>query len=475
MTTDSPTRTPTSPLWRTGEHSIDLKSSENRPLSSITRLRAVKGLEDRRGSTISLAGDHPRRLSCNINIDRIRTGSIFSVPSPSEASAIEIRELPSDVSRRSSLATADGSNYGDTGEIVNKEHSGLLPDLTQLALRFQLPILAAVISYLALWALNSGGFAKVCEIRHHACQFPMVPAIASHLPIDLCSLPPLPESTFVKILEAQSKYEKIFKYVDKRAGLPDKLIETARKADAYQLGPLDEAKEHTPQKGLFSHSADYSNVILDLGSFFKQVRETAERLVVANKVAKASLQSAASKDTRWLCLDAARCQTWEVVKVYDTLISSSIAQIKLVVESTDIARKKVEVLEQGIESSDKNTESGLDDANYIEEISNHFKDAHALLELVKDGAGRIRDDLTKLQKTKDSPSDGSLTAGKLSSIESKIALWTAQLEARMRSLEETMQGMRSIEATSASKTFGTIDPLIILTSAFTPTSTGMSK
>ncbi|KAH8202892.1 hypothetical protein TruAng_002945 [Truncatella angustata] len=458
MATGSQPQTPTSP-WHITRLSIDSSSSE---LSSVSplRQRTLAGNFDRSGSNIRA---QDRRPSCNISIDRIRAGSIFSTPeSPADA---EYLNNQSEVSRRSSLTSIHVESPDTTVETSSTDHTQKLSGARQFLARTRIPFIVGIVSYLALWVLDSTVATGISGLLYHACSISTIPIMTVYLPIDLCGIPRIGDSTFNKLLDTQTKYEKIFKYVNKRTSVFDKLTETAKRADMEML--LDE--RNGGQNDLFGHSADFSNALLDLGSFFKQVRESAERFVIADKVTKASLKAMTLGNSRWSVLQSERRQLWKAVNIHDTLVESSLAQVGRVIQSSDTAARRFEVVESFIHGVDRSSSSTGASPSPIREISDHIKEVHALLGLVRDGAEKIRDDLRRLQRTgfTSTRSQSSLD-GKQTSLESSAARWVVQLEARIFSFENILQGTGIATAVASSKTFGTIDPLLIMTSTLSP-------
>lgn len=329
------------------------------------------------------------------------------------------------------------------------------------------PIIVGLISILVLWAATSIGLAQFSDVVYRACQLPVVPAIASRLPMGLCDVAPLTDETFTKVLDAQIRYEKIYRYIEKRTSLPDKMTEAAKRADADESTSPDKdggTSDSLSPKTSFVHGADYSHAVLDLTSFIKQARETAQRLVVADKVAKSSLNALLSTKERWAFLKTAGYRKWQVMRIHDALTETSVAQIALVVGSAEVARKKIEILEDGMYGMERGAGS---EPSPVQEIIAHLQEAHALLELVKDGAEKIRDDLLEAQRSRRSLSKRGPRAGAHKmALESMVAIWGGQMCRNVKLLGQALDGPRVVDVASSSKTFGTIDPLLTTTPKF---------
>lgn len=327
------------------------------------------------------------------------------------------------------------------------------------------PIIVGLLSILVLWAATSIGMTQFSDFVYRACQLPVVPAIASQLPLGLCDSAPLTDDTFTKILDAQVRYEKIYRYIEKRAGLPDKMTEAAKRADADESTSSEKdggTSDNLSTKNNFLHSADYSHAVLDLTSFLKQARETAQRLVVADKVAKSSLNALLSTKERWTFLKTAGHQKWQIMRIHDALAETSVAQISLVIGGAEVARKKIEILEDAMYGMERGAGS---DQSPVQDIIAHLQEAHALLELVKDGAEKIRDDLLEAQRSRRGLSKRASRAGahKMMALESMVAIWGGQMCRNVKLLGQALDGPRVVDVASSSKTFGTIDPLLTTT------------
>ncbi|ETS76739.1 hypothetical protein PFICI_12126 [Pestalotiopsis fici W106-1] len=375
-----------------------------------------------------------------------------------------------DESRRSSLATAVEEIPETPCKELRPERKDRFEGVRTCLCKVRTPILVVVLSILVVWATNVVGITYLSNIIYRACQMPGVPTIASQFPMGLCSLAPPSDQTFAKVLDAQVKYEKIFKYIEKRATLPDRMTETAKRVDTkVDQSSFDEERSETPTiyslESKFFHSAEFSHAVLDLGSFLKQAKETAQRLVVANQVAKASLQALISKKTRWKFLNTDPFRTWEVSKIHDGLTETSMEQIILVIDRAEVARKKIEDLEDGIQTTETSTVYGHFPAR---DFSVHLQEAHALLEIVRDGTEKIKNDISKAQKHCRFFKKASHTDKQKMELESMITIWTNQLDHNIRLLGEALKGPRFVEATASSKTFGTIDPLFTTTPSLTP-------
>ncbi|KAF2995133.1 hypothetical protein E8E14_001867 [Neopestalotiopsis sp. 37M] len=398
-----------------------------------------------------------------------KAGSIFSL---AESTAQEIfEEDAEDQSRRSSLATA----VEEIDEAPCKEppsaHRNRFDSMRQCLYRIRNPILVGVLSILVVWTTNFLGMAHVSNIVYRACQMPIVPAIAAQLPMGLCSLAPPSDQTFVKVLDAQVKYEKIFKYIEKRASLPQRMTDAAKRVDSIVdvESSLDKTENETPTiyspEHDFFHNAEFSHAVLDLGSFLKQAKETAQRLVVANQVAKASLQAVKSNKTPWKFLNTDPFRTWEVLKIHDGLTETSMAQIALVVDRAEVARNKIEVLEAGMQA---NQASSASRQLSMQTFSALLQEAHALLEIVRDGTEKIKNDIFEAQKHCRSFKKASQKSTPRTALESMIAIWTNQMDYNIRLLGEALDGPPAVEVVSSSKTFGTIDPLFTTTPSLLP-------
>lgn len=329
------------------------------------------------------------------------------------------------------------------------------------------PIIVGLLSILVLWAATSIGMTQFSDVVYRACQLPVVPAIASQLPLGLCDSAPLTDDTFTKVLDAQVRYEKIYRYVEKRASLPDKMTEAAKRADADESTSSETdggASDGLSSKISFLHGADYSHAVLDLISFLKQARESAQRLVVADKVAKSSLNALLSTKERWTFLKTAGYQKWQVMRIHDALAETSVAQIALVISGAEVARKKIEILEDAMYSMERGAGS---EQSPVQDIIAHLQEAHALLELVTDGTEKIRDDLLEAQRSRRGLSKRASRRGAHKmALESMVAIWGGQMCRNVKLLGQALDGPRVVDVASSSKTFGTIDPLLTTTPKF---------
>ncbi|KAF7534514.1 hypothetical protein G7054_g6184 [Neopestalotiopsis clavispora] len=414
-----------------------------------------------------ITSDQARRPSCNISIDRIRAGSIFSAAESTDQEIFE--EDAEDQSRRSSLATAVEEIDEAPCKEAPSEHRNRFEGVRQCLYKIRNPILVGVLSILVVWATNFVGITCVSNIVYRACHMPIVPTIAAQLPMSLCSLAPPSDQTFVKVLDAQVKYEKIFKYIEKRTSLPERMTEATKRIDAQVDESSLETESETPTiyspEHDFFHNAELSHAVLDLGSFLKQAKETAQRLVVANQVAKASLQAVKSKKTPWKFLTTDPFRTWEVLRIHDGLTETSIAQIALVVDRAEVARNKIQVLETGMQA---NGASSASRQLSMEAFSALLQEAHALLEIVRDGTENIKNDILEAQKHCRSLKKASQKHTPRIALESMIAIWTNQMDCNIRLLGEALDGPPAVEVVSSSKTFGTIDPLFTTTPSLRP-------
>lgn len=364
------------------------------------------------------------------------------------------------------MATVAEEIRGARDDELHSRHNQPLGHAGERLYHARNPIIVGLISILVLWAATSIGMTQFSDVVYRACQLPIVPSIASRLSMGLCGSAPLTDETFTKVLDAQVRYEKIYRYVEKRASLPDKMTEAAKRVDSDEsTSPEKEGDASTgiSPKNNFLHSADYSHAVLDLTSFLKQARETAQRLVVADKVAKSSLNALLSTKDRWTFLKSAGYRKWQVVRIHDALAEISVIQIALVIGGAEVARKKIEILEQSMHSMEKGAEA---EQSPVQDIIAHLQEAHALLELVKDGAEKIRDDLLEAQRSRRSLKRGSRAGAHKMALESMVAIWGGQMCRNVKLLGEALAGPRVVDVASSSKTFGTIDPLLTTTPKF---------
>ncbi|KAK6209415.1 hypothetical protein LQW54_006268 [Pestalotiopsis sp. IQ-011] len=371
-----------------------------------------------------------------------------------------------DGSRRSSMATVAEDIHDARDDELHSRHNQPPVRTGERLYHTRNSIIVGIIAILVLWVATSIGMTQFSDVVYRACQLPIVPAIASRVPMGLCDVAPLTDETFTKVLDAQARYEKIYRYVEKRASLPDKMTEAAKRADADESTFPEKdggASDSLSPKAGFLHGADYSHAVLDLTSFLKQARETAQRLVVADKVAKSSLNALLSKKERWTFLKTAGYQKWQVVKIHDTLAETSVIQIALVIGGAEVARKKIEILEQSMHSMEKGAEP---EQSPVQDIIAHLQEAHALLELVKDGAEKIRTDLREAQRSRRSIKGGSRAGAHGMALESMVVIWGGLMCRNVKLLGEALAGPRVVDVASSSKTFGTIDPLLTTTPKF---------
>ncbi|KAI1840555.1 hypothetical protein JX266_013219 [Neoarthrinium moseri] len=428
-----------------------------------------------------------RRPSCNINVDRIRAGSIFSTPdlSDDEDSCFDIETPPRE--------SFDSAASKDETEETQLDIETTAPEETmqrqnwnclRRSLPMRAPVIVGIASCLIIWALRVGSIAMISESVQGLCRLPVLSVIGAQGPVNVCNTDPTPELQFMGVLQAHSQYERIYKYVDKRSNLPEKLAGLARNIDQFsmvpQLGAKD-AAESPLKRLLLLFSTDCSHAVLELSSFSKQVIETGERLLMSEKAAKGSLDSVQHQQWNWYHHLTRHHTGKGISRIYGDMISASLEHIQNIIDSANTAILRLDSLEkvvleiqdivgtgdsashQGAVGLDTTSETSVPspihgyskEPSSLQEVLEICKEARASAEVAKERAEKIWHDLKKLQYVprwvRRDPRNQQRT------LESSVDIWSRQLATQMDSFATMLQGIKTPDQTTVSKRAGTLD------------------